>query len=89
VYTVYFTRKARDELAQAWLDADSAGRSAVSQASDALERDLRRRPLEVGESREDSRRIGFEGPLRVLFDVSEADREVVVLHVWCVRRPDA
>jgi hypothetical protein len=82
VYTVFFTARARDELAQTWLSADASMRARITAASDELERNLRFRPNDIGESRDQGRRIAFSGPLGMIFRVHEADRKVVVLHVW-------
>lgn len=73
---------ARDELAQIWLDADSETRKQISRSCHLLEVDLRKNPLQVGESRPGNRRIGFESPLGIIFRVSEEQRMVKVLHVW-------
>lgn len=71
---------ATNELADGWLRADSATRTAITAASHAVEQRLIRDPLTEGESREEGTRITFEGPLVVRFKVEAADSAVVIVH---------
>ena len=79
-YTVLWRPSAERDLAQIWIDA--ADRNQVSKAADAVEQELRRDPLTVGESRGHVTRIATESPLTILFDVFVEDRKVIVWDVW-------
>jgi len=81
-HTVVWKPAAEDELAQFW--ADAADRAAVADAANEIDRLLRASPHDQGESRSDSMRVMFVHPLGVFFHVSEEDRLVSVLRVWCV-----
>jgi hypothetical protein len=84
-FTVVLVPSAEQDLAQAWMDAPDP--NAVTAAAAALEADLRRDPLTLGESRGEGTRVAFEGPLGVRFDVSEDDRRVTVRAVWLTQPP--
>lgn len=84
IYTVVWTRLAELRLAQIWLAAPD--RQAVTTAADQLDTLLRNDPQLVGESRDMGTRVLMAGPLTVYFDVSEADRRVLVWSVWA-RQP--
>jgi hypothetical protein len=82
-YTVIWTPSAEQDLAAAWLAA--ANRPAVTVAAHAIEQDLRRTPLTVGESRESSiSRVAVSPPLSVTFDVIVDDRTVFVRAVHLI-----
>lgn len=55
-------------------------------AARALDSRLARKPLDVGESRYDNVRIGFELPLAVQYEVLEDVRTVIVYDVWWINR---
>ena len=78
-FTVVWKPDAEDDLADRWLT--TVDRSAVADAANHLEQTLATDPLAAGESREGMTRVAFEGPLGVVYDVSEADRLVTVLQV--------
>lgn len=82
MFTVLFREQARDELAQIWLNGNSQARAAITSAAAELERSLHSQPRNVGEARDGDTRIGFIPPLGFLFSIHEADRSVIVLHVW-------
>jgi hypothetical protein len=67
-------------LATIWLDA--ADRRAVSDAANAIDRQLGSDPLIAGESRDGNSRILLEDPLVVFFDVNEDDCSVLVWGVY-------
>lgn len=79
-YTVSWSAKALAKLADIWTAA--ADRHAVTEAADRIDAALRLSPNEVGESREDARRIHFDRPLAIYFKISDPDRTVLVLAVW-------
>lgn len=79
-YTVSWSAKALAKLAHIWSEA--ADRQAVTEAADQIDAALRLSPNDVGESREPPRRVFFSGLLAIYFQVSEADRSVLVLSVW-------
>lgn len=80
-YTVIWTRRAEGHLAAAWLA--SADRRAVTAAAHQLEQDLRRDPLNTGESRRSSvNRIAYQSPLGVSFVVVVDDMTVYITAVW-------
>ena len=82
-YTVTWLPDADQELADLRLNA--ADRDAVSQAANAIERCLRKDPLQTGESRSAATRIAFLPPLAFLFHVADDDRlvEIVIVHASC------
>lgn len=79
-YTVVWIPAAERELLSIWLSTRL--RQRVTEAASLLDRALARNPYEVGESREGTRRIAFETPLAIDFEVIEADRLVRVLALW-------
>lgn len=76
---------AENRLAELWLGSRIA--SQITRAADQLDKLLAENPLAVGESRSADIRIAFESPLAVTFLVDEAAGEVVILHVWLLRKP--
>jgi hypothetical protein len=86
-YTVVWTPSAEQDLAAAWLAA--ATRSAVTASAHAIEQDLQRTPLTVGESRESSiSRIAVAAPLSITFDIIVDDKTVFVRAVQLIARSD-
>jgi plasmid stabilization system protein ParE len=79
-FTVVWKPSAEAMLAHLWNTA--ADRNEVQRAADAIDAQLRRNPLTVGESRGDSLRLLIIHPLGVHYQVSEDDRLVLVLKVW-------
>lgn len=81
-YTAEWVTAALNMLAAASLAGD---RNAVAEASFRIERELRRQPLDVGESRTSSvNRTYFDRPLGVEYEVIEDDKRVRVLRVWLI-----
>jgi hypothetical protein len=66
------------------MGADSKLRDAITTASHQLDQALKGNPHELGESRPGGRRIHFEQPLGILFEVRQG--VVRVLHAWDARR---
>lgn len=82
-YNVTWIPVAEQELAAAWLA--SADRNAVTAAAHRLDGRLRSDPLHMGESRESSvRRVAFDAPVGIEFEVIEDDKKVRVLGLWLV-----
>ncbi|MEO2091422.1 MAG: hypothetical protein ABGY75_18345 [Gemmataceae bacterium] len=79
-YTVLWLPDAENELAAVWMA--SADRAAVTTASTELDRRMAADPENEGESRVGSRRITFEKPLAIYFDVDTVRRRVQVVRVW-------
>jgi hypothetical protein len=80
-FQVEWLQAALDELTSLWLQADSAQRRVITQATHAIELRLGSDPLNEGESRPGGRRITFVPPLAVRFCVESDGRTVTVLHV--------
>lgn len=84
-YTVQWSRRALDAVAQLWLD-NSDQRAEITQATATVDRILLMNPHEQGESRADDRRILFVPPLVVIFR-AQADHNLVrVLNVRHLKR---
>jgi hypothetical protein len=79
-YTVVWLPDAEQELAALWLDP--ASRADVTDASDRIDRMLRRDPERWGESRSDDQSVLFVAPLGVLFRIKPEDCLVEIVHVW-------
>jgi len=76
-YTVVWKPDAENELADVWLK--TTDRSDLAVAANRLEQALGRNPSGIGEAVHGITRIVFEGPLGVVYDVSDDDRLVTVL----------
>ncbi len=79
-FTVMWTSKAEEHLANIWIFADD--RQAIVAAAARLDAQLATNPLECGESRTENWRIAFEAPLGIDFRVFPENRRVQVLAVW-------
>lgn len=84
-YTVFWTKKAEEQLAVIW--AAAPDKSAVAEAADALDASLAIDPQGTGESRADGYRIEIHGVLAIIFAASEPDRTVSVVAVWRIADP--
>lgn len=82
-WTVVYQPSANDDLAEIWMN--SVDRQAVSDAIDAVEAELARRPLEIGESRAGNMRLIIQPPLLMFYDVVPDDLRVTVWHIRKVR----
>jgi hypothetical protein len=65
---------ALDELASAWIGADSTRRREITAATNAIDAQLRSDPFGSSESREDDIRIMFADSLGILFVVNLTER---------------
>jgi hypothetical protein len=81
-YTVVWNRRATNDLAQLWMDAEN--RSDIAAASNAIDEQLSRDPFL--EKCEVVNRIGalIMKPLGVDYWISEGNRVVTVYAVWTV-----
>jgi hypothetical protein len=86
MFNVRWKRSARDELANLWLQADSAMRHALTAATHQLDQKLRSDPISASESRGADDRVQFEFPLGVSFEIDQQRSEVRILHTWSFRR---
>ena len=86
MFRVRWERRALDALTSIWTQADSAGRRAITSASNVIDQRLRNSPSTEGESRPKGRRITFVAPLAVVFRVEADGRTVSVLEVRFFRR---
>lgn len=82
-WTVTYQPSAKDDLAEIWMSSES--RQAVSDAVGAVEAELARRPLEIGESREGNMRLIIQPPLLMFYDVVPDDIRVTVWHIKRVK----
>jgi hypothetical protein len=80
---------ARDELADIWVEASPDEREKIAALIEQLERDLRREPFDVGESRTGRVRVEVRSPLVFWFDVTPDGAVVRVIRVrrWRRRKP--
>jgi hypothetical protein len=86
MFRVRYAHDASDELANAWVGADSATRRAITAASHEVDRRLQRDPHSQGESRSSGNRIMFVPPLAVTFRVEKDGRTVSVLQIRLMRQ---
>ncbi len=86
MFTLVWTEHALDDLADVWVSVDVSTRDRIEAAVRRLNAELQDDPFLVGESRVDNRRIGFAGPLVVMFRIDEVARVVRVNHAWMSRR---
>src|SRR5262249_6640764 len=84
-FEVLWAKMAEQDLTRLWLAAPD--RDAIREAANEIDWHLERHPQDVGESREENRRLCFVRPLAVSYGVDPAQRRVVVDHVWRVGRP--
>jgi len=82
MYSVEWTHLALNLLADVWLSAQATERRRITAAIDLIDRLLRERPLDEGESREGERRVTFAAPIGVSFQIDHSLRRVTVLGAW-------
>ncbi len=86
-FHVEWLESADNQLAAAWVGADSELRQAITTAANQVESDLSTDPENQGESREANERIHFVPPLAITFEIDTAQRLVTILSVRVFRRP--
>jgi hypothetical protein len=79
-YTVIWRPEAIQELADIWMR--SANRDAVSVATRRIDQHLREEVSNAGQTHYDPTRILIVPPLVALFEISNFDRQAVVLSVF-------
>lgn len=84
MFRVEWNRAPLNSAMLAWTEADD--RNAITDAIEAIDRDLARDPANAGESRPNGQRIAFALPLVVRYHVFEHERLVVVVACWRVRK---
>lgn len=82
MFTVTWTQSASDQLADAWMKADSLTRDEITKFVQKLDRHLRANADRIGESREPGVRVLTDTPLGIEFQVSVPDRLVTVVRAW-------
>ena len=85
MFQVIWLQRAVNDLAGIWMQADSAQRRAITQAANAIDRELGHDPFHSSESREEDLRVMFAPPLGVFFQVELSSRTVHVAHIWRYR----
>jgi len=89
MYRVDWLPDALDDLATAWLDADSVLRRAITAAVRQVDQQLRADPFGTSESRPEGRRVTFVAPLGITFRVEAGSRSVSIVRVWVVKKRPA
>jgi hypothetical protein len=84
--TVAWEDGALNELADAWMRADSVERQRILSATSQVEQRLRANPATEGESRPEGRRVFFAPPLGVLYHFLNDRQAVAILRVWTIRK---
>src|SRR5262249_51679304 len=85
MFSIFRSESATSLLKQTWEQADEALQRAILRATELLNRALAQCPHEQGESRGDGRRILFEAPLGIEFEIDEARRMVHIQRTWAYR----
>ena len=86
MYEVFWAPSALEDLAALWVDAETTLRETITTTAAEIDDLVSGSPYDVGESRTGDRRIAFVAPLGLIFDVESANRRVVIIHVWLIRR---
>ncbi len=86
MYRVEWSQGALDRMTDAWLDADSALRPAITAAVSRIDEHLADDPAGKGELRSAGRRVLFTPPLGISYRIYPHQRTVVVLRAWVYRR---
>lgn len=85
-FHVHWSQEAISDLGRVWLTADQQQRTAITAATNGIDRALQINPDSEGESRPEGRRVYFEPPLGILFTVNTRLQTVTVTQVWLVRK---
>lgn len=85
MFSIYRSEATTSFLKKTWEQADEAQQRAILDATDLLNRALAQQPHEQGESRHEGRRIHFEAPLGIEFEIDEARRIVHIQRAWAYR----
>jgi hypothetical protein len=82
-FLVRWEEAAIQELAAAWIEADSALRARIKAAANDLDQRLGNDPLGQSESREGKSRIAFSSPLVVIFRIDFSQNAVSISSCAC------
>jgi hypothetical protein len=82
MFRVEWLQNALDELANIWVQADSALRQAITAATHRIDQELKVNPYLQSESRGGDERVLLVYPLGVQIEVDEQRKIVWVLNVW-------
>lgn len=83
-YRVFWSPDAERLLKK--IHATARDSSDVSRAAGEIDKQLRADPFDVGESREENVRIGFQEPVGIEFEVLDDVQTVIVFNVWRTER---
>ena len=83
-FRVIFLPVVDRDLVDLWVESEN--QQAMTDAVDHLVRQLEVDPTQVGESRRLMRRIAFEGPVGIEFEINERLKEVHVYRLWTFRK---
>jgi hypothetical protein len=86
MHTVHWLQSALDELTDIWVQADSAVRYAITDASHQLESVLQKDPQNEGESRYGASRITFMPPLIATFQIEADGVSVTILQIRLLKK---
>ncbi len=81
-FKVRWAQAALNELAKAWVEADSELRKKITAAANEIDVQLEANPYQLGESRPDGGKIHFVYPLGFIFRIEQDEQTVSVWHVW-------
>lgn len=84
MFHVVWLQPALNELAAAWIQANSTERQTITAATHTIDQLLKTDPHNQGESRPHGQRIMFLSPLGMTFEIRQ--EMVRILHIWMVRR---
>ncbi len=83
-YIVIFTPQVNRDIVDYWIE--SLHQREMTRAIDDLVRQMRNDPLEIGESRGGNRRVVFQWPVGMEFEVDEENQQVEVYNFWNFQR---
>jgi hypothetical protein len=86
MYGVRWARRALEDLASLWIQADTRQRQAISTASHAVEMRVRNDPWSQSESRDKGCRITFHAPLAVTYRIEADGNTASILQIRIFRK---
>jgi hypothetical protein len=88
MFRVEWIEQALNDLTSIWNQADSTTRQRITQATNELDRELRRNPYRASEARSDDseKRVLFVYPLAAIIEIDLSERVVWVISAWRFRR---
>jgi hypothetical protein len=85
-FRVIFVPQANRDLVDLWIESDQ--QQQMTTAVDHLVKQLQSNPSEVGEARSANRRVAFQSPIGIAFEVDQALQQVTVYQLWVTTKPD-